>query len=294
MKTWIYLSVTLAAANCFAGEMGEIVSNGVPNGGAFVGLGANYNLIDVNQYSWGRGITNVFLDSSLLSYGVAQGTGAPFHATVTRFSPEIQAGYFKNANDKIYGVKFAYQYLGLTATNSNLYIPQTGQITTVSPPSTSALFGYVNADSIQVTNNSQMTLLGFIGKTLQNKYIYLGAGPALFNVQSHNYYSIGYAEFNGATVDVTGLVSYSSPTIWEWGGAVQMGMTYFFDSTWFIDASYTYAMSGQYTVDHSQPFTNSFTQNASTYTTTGAIFTQDKLKVSNQAIAVTINKLFDV
>ena len=286
----------LLTTTCFAGDMGTDLNSKSPMGGFFLGLGGSYNLVNVNQYSWGKGISNFYQGATLDSTGVAEGTGAPFHATTSTLSPEIQAGYIKNfaGSNNLYGVKFSYQYLGLTSTNSNLYIPQLGQLTNYSPPSTSSLFGYVNADSVQENTSHEFTFLAFLGRAFDNKYIYLGAGPSLFNMKSHNYYSIGYAEFKGASVDVTGLVSYSSPTIWAWGGAAQIGMTYFINPTWFVDASYTYALSSQHTVSHEQAFAHSFAVGGVTYTTSGPLFTRDTMRVNAQAITLSINKLFNL
>lgn len=136
--------------------------------------------------------------------------------------------------------------MAITTTNSNLYIPQLGQMTG-SNGATSLVFGYVNADSVQVTTNHELSLLAIIGWSLGNKYVYLGTGPSLINLQSQNYYSIGFAQYEGVTVNVTGLVSYSSPLIWAWGRA-QLGMGYFITPTWFIDASYIYSLTGNNTV----------------------------------------------
>jgi hypothetical protein len=283
----------LSATTCFAGGMGSTELD-LMHDGLFLGLGANYNSINVTQNSWGQGISNIQTSTGANSNGIAQGTGAPFHNTTNTVAPEIQAGYFKHitGTPNLYGLKFSYQYLGATATNSNLYIPQLGEMTS-STGATSSLFGYVNADSVQVATNHELTLLAFIGRSFGNKYVYLGAGPSLFNQQSKNYYSIGYAEFEGATVNVTGLVSYSSPSIWAWGGAAQLGMTYFINPTWFIDASYTYAITGNNTTPHEQAFSNSSSLGTTTYTTSGTLFTKDTLRVNTQALTIAINKVFD-
>ncbi len=277
---------------CFAGGMGATESD-LMQDGLFLGLGSNYNAINIKQYSWGKGISNIN-DGTSTSSGIAQGSGAPFHDTSMSFSPEIQAGYFKHftGSQNLFGFKFSYQYLGAIATNSNLYIPQVGVITS-SAGVTSPLFGYVNADSVQVTSNHELAFLTFIGRSFGNKTFYLGAGPSLFNLKSKNYYSIGYAEYNGATVDVTGLVTYSSPTIWAWGGAAQLGMTYFISPTWFIDASYTYALTANHTSPYQQPFTYSSRIGNVSYTTSGTLYTKDTLGIGNQALALSINKVFD-
>lgn len=295
LKKWMVLSANLLGGTaCFAGSMGGTESD-LMRDGLFLGLGTNYNSINVTQNSWGQGISNI-ITTTANTTGIAQGTGAPFHNTSNTFAPEIQAGYFKHFTDtqNLYGLKFSYQYLGSNATNSNLYIPQLGTTTSNITGVTSSLFGYVNADSVQVTTNHEFNLMAYLGRSFGNKYIYLGVGPSLFNMQSKNYYSIGYAYFEGATVDVTGLVSYSSPSIWAWGGAAQLGMTYFLSPTWFMDLSYTYAVTGNNTSPHEQAFTNTSQIGTTVYTTSGTLFTRDTLSISTQALTLTINKVFDL
>ena len=284
----------LLATTSFAGDMGANESELIHDG-LFLGLGVNYNAINVTQNAWGKGVSNIQVNTGGNSNGIAQGTGAPFHNTNIQLSPEVQAGYFKHiaGTDHLYGLKFSYQYLGSTATNSNLYIPQQGQMTS-NTGVTSPLFGYVNADSVQVKTNHELTLLGFIGHSFGNKYIYLGAGPSLFNQRSNNYYSIGYADYEGATIDVTGLVSYASPQVWAWGGAAQLGMTYFINPTLFIDASYTYSVTGENTTTHQQTFSNASSLGSTQYNTSGTLFTRDTLSVSNQALTLAINKVLDL
>ena len=289
----------LCGTACFAGSMGASESD-VMHDGLFLGLGTNYNSINITQHSWGEGISNIqtfpTTPPGTNSNGIAQGTGAPFHNTSNSFAPEIQAGFFKHitGTQNLYGLKFSYQYLDSIATNSNLYIPQLGETTNSATGVVSPLFGWVNADSVQVTTNHELTLLAFIGRSFGNKYVYLGAGPSLFNLQSKNYYSIGYAEVNGATIDVTGLVSYGSPSIWAWGGAAQLGMTYFINPTWFVDVSYTYAITGNNTTTHQQAFTNSSKIDTTSYTTSGTLYTRETLNIRTQALTVAINKVFDI
>lgn len=287
-------AILLSTATAFAGSMGAIESDPLHDG-LFLGLGANYNSINTTQNSWGKGISNIQTSTGAGSNGIAQGTGAPFHHTTNIFSPDLQVGYFKHfrSSPYVYGAKFSYQYLGANATNSNLYIPQLGQ-TTNTQGVTSDLFGYVNADSVQVTTNSEFMLLAFLGHSWGNKTVYLGAGPSLFRLKSRNFYSIGYAEVEGVTIDVTGLISYASPPIWAWGGAAQLGMIYYFSPTWFIDASYTYAITGDNTSAHQQTFSNSSDVGGINYVTSGTLFTTDTINMNNQSLTLTINKVFDL
>lgn len=295
MKKWILGSYLFASSACFAGDMGLIAPD-MMRDGFFVGLGGNYNSITINQNAWGEGVSNIITSTGANSNGVAQGDGVPFHNTTNTFSPDIQAGYVTHitGTENLYGVKFAYQYLGLTATNTDLYIPQLGQTTSAITGVTTPLVGYVNGTSVQPTSNHELLFLGLVGRSFGNKYIYFGAGPSLFNLKSKNYYSIGYADFNGVTLNVTGLVSYPSPSIWAWGGAAQIGMTYFLSPTWFIDASYTYAVTGNNSTFHQQTFTNTSDVGGVTYTTSGTLYTRDILSMSSQALTLAINKVFDL
>lgn len=281
----------LAISTSFAGDMGG--AGHLMQEGLFIGLGGNYNSINTTQNAWGEGISSIQTSTGANTNGIAQGSGATFHAITNTFAPEVQAGYMKyfSGTDNLYGLKFSYQYLRANATNPDLYIPQLGQSTS-STGTTSALFGYVIADSVQISMNHELALLAFIGHAFENKYIYLGVGPSLFNLQSRNYNSIGYAEVEGVTVDVTGLVNYSSPSIWAWGGAAQVGMSYFINPTWFIDASYTYAITGSNTTRHQQPFTNGANLAGVNYLTSGTLMTSDTMKISNQSVSVSINKVF--
>lgn len=295
MKKWIVSSVYfLAVTACFASEVGA-TSSDLMHDGLFLGLGANYNSINLSQSSWGKGISNIQTNTGVNSNGVAEGTGAPFNNISNTMGPSFQVGYFKHISGtpNLYGVKFSYQYLGATATNSNLFIPQLGTMVS-NTGVTSSLYGYVNADSVQVTTNQQLNLLAFIGRSFGNTSIYFGAGPSLINLKSKNYYSIGYAYFEGATVNVTGLVTYAAPPIWAWGGTVQLGGSYFFSPTWFVDMSYTYTITGNNTVNHQQTFSNTSNLAGVTYTTSGTLFTKNTLSVKNQTLMLSINKVFDV
>jgi hypothetical protein len=73
-----------------------------------------------------------------------------------------------------------------------------------------------------------------------------------------------------------------------WGGAAQIGMTYSFDPTWFLDLNYTYAMTRQYTDNYSGPFAST----AAGYTDSGTLYIGTAQRVTSQAFAVSINKVF--
>jgi hypothetical protein len=285
----------LAGTVCFANDVSTTAGD-LTRDGLFLGVGADYNSVNLTQNSWGKGVSNIQTSTGVNSNGVAQGQGAPFHDVNNVLAPSFQAGYFKHiaGTPNLVGIKFSYQFLDSTATNSNLYIPQLGQTTSAITGVTSPLYGYVNADSVQPTTNHEMTLLVFAGRSFGNLSLYFGVGPSLVNLQSKNYYSIGYADVEGATLNVTGLVGYTSPSVWAWGGTAQLGATYFFTPSWFIDVAYKYTATGDNTTNHQQTFTNTSNFAGTTYSTSGTLYTKDTLSVKNQSLMLTINKVFDI
>jgi hypothetical protein len=285
----------LAGSVSFAAHVSPAMSDSAHDG-LFVGLGANYNSVNVTQDSWGLGVSNIQTSTGANSNGVAQGNGVPFHNVSNGLGPNFQAGYFKHISGtpNFAGVKFSYQFLNAVGNNANLFIPQIGQTTSAITGVTSPLYGYVNGTSIQPIVNHEVSFLLFGGRTFGNMSFYLGVGPSLINMQSKNYYSIGYAIAEGATVNVTGLVSYNSPTFWNLGGTAQMGATYYISPTWFIDMSYAYTVTGNYTTNHQQAFANKSSLGTTVYNTSGTLYTKDTLKVTNQSLMLTLNKVLDV
>ncbi len=296
MKTRMVLGTYLLAGTFFFAGHVNATGLDVTCDGFYLGLGPSYNTVNLTQNSWGKGVSNIQTSTGANSNGVAQGNGAPFHHIDDVLAPSLQVGYFKHIADtpNLLGVKFFYQYLDTTATNSNLFIPQLGQTTSAITGVTSPLYGYVNGNSVQATTNQEVALLVYAGRSFGNASIYVGAGPSLVNLKSKNFYSIGYANFEGTTLNVTGLVSYSSPSFWAWGGTMQMGATYFYTPSWFVDMSYTYTLTSSRTVNHQQTFANTSNFAGTTYTTSGTLYTKDTLSVKNQTLMLTINKVFNL
>lgn len=287
------LSLAMIATSALAGQMGTTRNAPI---GVFIGVGGNYNSVNLVQNSSGLGISNLTLNGVATSRGIAAGTAAPFINTNLKFAPEAQIGIMKSFNSTVfYGLKFTYQYLNSVATNKQLYLPQNGTLQTFNPPGTSSLFGYAIADSVETTIDHDMNLLALLGKSIDNnKYVYLGAGPSLISLRSQNFNSIGYALINGQTLNVTGLVNYGSPTIWAWGGAAQLGMSYYLDSSWFMDVSYTYSFTGSYDTTHAQAFTNTTIDSGNTILTSGSLATKDTFKSTTiQSVNLSINKIFN-
>jgi opacity protein-like surface antigen len=141
---------------------------------------------------------------------------------------------------------------------------------------------------VQTSVNHEFDMLAFIGHSFGNSNVYLGAGPAVFGTESRIYNSVGTANINGVTTNLTGAPASFSRSNWMWGTAAQIGMSYYFDPTWFLDINYTYAVSKRYTINYYAPFVNV----AAGLTFAGNAYITTFERVTTQAVAVSINKVF--
>ncbi|MGC2776551.1 MAG: hypothetical protein WA418_13060 [Bradyrhizobium sp.] len=275
----------------FAADLGSPLPSNTPRAGFFLGLGGSYNSVNFGQDLSAAGISNVYSGTTLVAFGQAGGPANPFHDTQSSFAPEAQAGYFQQfaGSRWLWGVKFKYKYLGVTSTQGNVDSPQTGSFTNTgaAPPDTT-FTGNVVIQSSQTRINHEFDSLAFLGHSFGNSTVYLGAGPALFGTTTNLYRATGFAAINGVHYDITGTPADFSSSKLMWGGAAQIGTTYSFDPSWFLDLNYTYAMTRQYTNNYSGPFASA----AAGYTDTGTLFISTSQRVTSQAFAVSINKVF--
>lgn len=259
----------------------------LPETALFIGIGGSYNSVNLDQDLTGTAVSNVFSGSTLVAYGNAGGPAEPYDSSQSGFAPQAQLGYFSHfANSScMWGFKALYEYTALTDARRDI-IPQAGQFTTVAGVDT--FTGNVFIGSSQVKINHQLALLPYLGHSFANGYVYGGGGPALLGIQSNIYNAIGFADVNGVHMDITGTPANFSSSNWVWGGAAQVGMTYFFDRSWFLDFNYTYMRTGQFTDSYSAPFVSS----SNNYTTMGTANLTAADRVTTQSVAVSINKAF--
>ncbi len=275
-------SLTLAIDAPSSSKMG--------NSGFFVGLGGSYNSVNIDQNLYAKGISNVSKNSSLVAYGEAGGPATPYDDSQSTFAPAIQAGYFAHFpdSDLLWGVKASYKYLDATSNNQRVDVPQYGSFTNVGVEPSSTFTGNVVIGSTQNTVKHELTFLPFIGHSFEDSYIYFGAGPALFEVQSKVSNEIGLADINGTHANITGSSASFSTSKWIWGGAAQVGGSYYFAPSWSVDLNYTYAISARHKFNTSGPFSNTYDG----YTTTGTLYNSSSQRVITQGVMFSMNKTF--
>ncbi|MCD6046792.1 MAG: hypothetical protein K0S08_439 [Gammaproteobacteria bacterium] len=284
----IALCLTTFPLFTFAESAESSADSNLLKSGFFVGLGGGYNSVNFDQTLDLTGTSNVYSGPTLVSYGEATGPADPFNTTQNTFAPNVQLGYYKfltNSNT-LWGVKFIYQHLDATVTDPNLVVPQFGTLTNVSGSDT--FTGHATIGSTQTSINHELALMPLIGHGFKNSYIYFGAGPALFETKTNIYDVTGYADVNGVHYDISGTPQNFSSSKWMWGGAAQIGMSYYIDPTWFLDMDYTYTITKHYTTNYTSSYASAF----STYTDTGMLYGSANQRIISQGVTLSINKAF--
>ena len=205
----------------------------------------------------------------------------------------VQAGYFKHVfgGQWIGGGKFSYSYLNIGSAKNDLQIPQAGGFT--EDGSYTPFTGDYLVQSYQQTINQQMSLMPFIGRSFESSYVYFGIGPMTAQTKTYIDDITGYenVEIIPTTPTGVGLGQKYTTTQWLFGGAAMIGATYFFESTWFMDVSYTYSITGTKTSRWSGSWTDTDI-NRSNVSRTGTNTGTSSGSVNTQAFTVSINKIF--
>lgn len=263
-------------------------------GGVFAGLGGSYNSVKVDRSLTGTATTNVYTALGVLAAtGSAGGPTNPYHETQSTFAPLFQLGYVDHLCNScwLWGVKSTYRYLGLTSTENGLDSFQTGSFTIVGG-TTDNFTGHFVISSAQTSINHEIALIPFFGHAYKDSYAYFGFGPVVYGTKYNIYGATGYADINGGHTDVTGAPTNFYNTKWVWGAVAQVGVSYTFAPTLFLDICYGYAVTGQYGIDNAGAFSNTLIQGATTYTESGnAVITTDQ-RLTTQSFSITLNKLF--
>ena len=255
----------------------------VPNAGLYVGVGIGANSTQFNgQTLSGTGLTTDTIAGRTAS-GIGSGETGVVFGPAKSISPSVQIGYFQKFQDSSYlwGTKFSYSYIGGSpATTYNVQLPQYGTFPNGKP----LTGGNAVTSSYQKSITNQISLIPYFGKSLEKGMIYFGVGPTYSQVRSTTNGLVGYAQIDGRTVDVSGAPQSFIASQWVYGGAAMLGGSYFIDKDWFLDLSYTYAMTQNKTSNRISPFSNP--------PTTGFLIGSSSGTAAVQTIGLTLNKLF--
>lgn len=257
-----------------AGGTGAIPSAAMNQTGYFFGLGGSYNQMRVKSNTWG--IMNA--TSGIPPNGIFSGTTNGHYDSMQTFSPQGQVGYFQNfkGSNWLWGIELLYQYSKAEAkakgSTINLINPSANTTDEISM-------------DIQTKVNSALVLPVFIGHSFTNSFIYLGVGPSLLRTQDTVY---GSSDTHSGYY--IGTLEKFSATHWRWGGAIQAGMAYYFNPSWFFKLNYTYAAIGKYNMNNSI----SFSPEGNEGLNAGTVTFNTRQRLTTQDVAVSINKVFSL
>jgi opacity protein-like surface antigen len=263
----------------------------VPNSAFFLGLGASADWIHFgDQHVYAIGTSNVYVDGVLSASGSAQGPANISMNNTFGFAPSLQGGYFQRigTSDWLWGAKLSYNYLGATSTNNNSIIPQFGSFTVTGSRTSVPFSGPAYVHAARTSLVQEIDLIPFLGRFFDRNYVYIGAGPTLSQTRTQLKGLVGLAVINGVLMDQSGAPQDFSSSSWLFGGAAQVGLTYFFTQTWFIDLNYSYAVTENHTSNFASPFINP----SSSSTSLGTLVGSSAWKAATQRVGLTINKAF--
>ncbi|HHF7345519.1 TPA: outer membrane protein [Legionella feeleii] len=249
--------------------------------GFFAGLGGSYNFFRINSEMSG----SLNATSGFVPIGLFSGATGSYSKTKEVFAPEGQLGYFQpiSGGQWLWGIEFLYQYSRAKIISYNQFQEPGTSINFINPSVN--VTDEISISSIQTRVNDKLMLPLFIGRSLTNSFIYLGAGPAVFRTKH--------------TVDVSadtvsglyaGNLNGFSNTKWVWGGAVQAGIAFYLNPTWFLKFNYSYAITDHYKANNLL----SFSPEVNGGLNGGTVSFSTSQRLIAQEVAVSINKVFSL
>lgn len=264
---WTAIAAGLALAAGSSGAQAQTITKAptrpvaaaslVPDSAFFLGAGGSFNSTRFNdQNLYAQGISTIYQNGVEVGAGSAGGAVDPNFGTSNDFAGAAQLGYFRHfaGSDWLWGAKLTYNYVGGDAQTQPVAVPQAGSFTGATP---ATFTGNVVARSYSSSVDNQFALVPFFGRSFEKGFLYLGAGPTLSRVQYQFDDVVGFADINGLHYDITGQPASYSSSDWVWGGEIIVGATYFLTPDWFVDFSYSYAVTGNTTTNYAGPFSTS-------------------------------------
>jgi opacity protein-like surface antigen len=259
--------------------------------GFYIGAGGSFNWSHFDQSLQGvSGTINVSTGPVLVAQGQEGGPFFDFNRKKSGFVPDVQLGYMVPfpGGDWLAGLKFTYKYANIDS-KENVIIPQTGTGTILvgpAAPTTGPITGFVQG-AAEINLKHQLALIATIGHAFGNVALYAGGGPTLFGIETNFFNGVPFATSMQGTFPTSVPLTILNDN-WVWGGAAQVGALYAFAPRWFLDLSYTYARSANFTIEnpvfvHNQVGPLMFSGPA-------VLNTQER--VTNQSVMLTLNYQF--
>ncbi|MCE3045219.1 outer membrane protein [Legionella sp. 16cNR16C] len=265
------LALTLFIPAAIAGSMGDVAAPGP--GGLFIGIGGAYDALRVKSSD--SALLNV--DSGFPPLGIYSGARNSYSESEDKLIPMAQVGYFGAFNNSgwLWGLELVYQHSRFNVTHNAASIHFFNPVEAVS--------NELHVEGFKTKMNNQWMLPALIGHSFKNSVLYLGAGPSLQKVE-HSVYRSSDTQSGYYIGNLNGF----SDEKWLWGGAVQAGIAYFLNPSWFLMLNYTYSKTETYKQNHVISFTPEINEGFNG----GLLSFNTSQRLSTQAVSLSINKQF--
>jgi hypothetical protein len=290
------VAVLVAGAGLPAASHAQAVSAAppVPQSAFYLGLGGSANITNFGtQDVYAVGTSDVFRDGARISSGSAAGPGSVGMGTDTVIAPVVQLGYFQRFTDSawLWGANLNYSYLNASASVRNARIPQAGSYTPTGSATPIPFTGNAIVQSYQTEVTHQVALMPFIGRAFDaGGFVYLGAGPTLSRMSTKLNGLVGFADTNGTRSDISGAPQDFGTEGWVLGGAAMVGVTLFFDASWFVDVRYMVSVTEDQTGNYASTFSNPNGTDGTLIN--GTLVGSSSGRAVTQGITFTINRAF--
>jgi opacity protein-like surface antigen len=257
----------------------------IPRGAFYTGIGGSFDLIKFSEVDANTlGLSNVSINGNPVTSGFAGGPYTFPEKSENSFSAAAQVGYFGffDRSNWLWGTKFTYSYIGSSYTSTGLHIPQYGAV------GNQTFTGDAVVQSFEYGINSQMTLTPYFGISSGRTLFYLGGGATLSETTENIDGVVGYAFIGKEEVNISGAPTNFSSNNWVWGYAAIAGISYFINSKYFLDFSYTFGQTGNQVNDFLAPFNHS----QGPVTTSGELVGRTSSHVTTNNFALTFNMAF--
>ncbi|HEY1234168.1 MAG TPA: hypothetical protein VGH22_12395 [Candidatus Binatia bacterium] len=289
----VVAAIAMATTCVFAADIPDKAQPATDWSGFYIGAGGSFNWTRFDQALQGiSGIQNITIGPTLVAEGQEGGPYFDFNRKESGFAPGVQFGYIFpfGGGEWQAGLRWTYKYVNIES-KENVSIPQDGALTTVvGPPMTIPITGFVQISPAEINLKHQFALIATIGRAFNKFRIYAGGGPTLFGVETNFKNGIPFAVIGTQTL-MAGEPTSASNHNWVWGGAAQLGVSYAIAPRWFLDFAYTYARSGSFKIQNSVNLTSPTRGPDLMSSGTAVLNTHER--VTNQAVMLTVNRLFD-
>lgn len=268
------LQVIVLSCLCNAVIAGDMGTSRLNQSGYYLGFGGGYTAANLSA--------NTNLSMTALSgvppLGLFVGDEYDNSHSANAIFPKVQAGFLQSFTSSpwLWGVELVAQYLNL-----NLKGDANQPLRLINQPVNTT--NDISTASLTLKLKDNFMIPAFIGHSWNNSFMFLGLGPSVLRTQL-----VAKQVTDSLSGNYIGTITNFSATKWVVGGALEAGVAYYFNPTWFLRLDYTYLFTGHYDTHYSNEYSSSINHGLND----GRLGFEGLQTLNIHEAALTINKLF--